>query len=877
MFNIIIIGYYNHYNIGDEQYKLTFNYMLNNFLFNKNNYLIKYIDCDILKDILIKDSDIIIIGGGDILNNYFLDEINKKFKLKPNKIIGISIGLPYKDILINTKKINIIDYLFIRSKQDLELFSKYFLKERIFYISDISYFLLKINKNILTNKFINLINDIKIIQKNKKIIVFSLNRHIYLEESIEYYNIFILNISKFIIDLINKKYKIIFLPYNTSNIIENKLNHENDILIHNDVYNYIKNINELFIKDIINIDYTLTESELFELYDYCYLSIPMRFHACLFSIYKKVPFIPIFTTRKIKNLLLDCKWDYYYELEKDKKDIPISFDINILDLNFNKIINNHKYLVKTLNNICIDFENNLNNILPKLINVIENEYKKINEKNISYSDDLINKLLIKLNTYAKNYNVDDFRYIKDKKIQDNVINIVSYYLTNNTDSIYNYGLSEKMFVNNLFNYKEEWKWIINDYNDKKIILSNNNDGYYNINFIDQKDYSNSHRFGWQYVFDNIKKYHNNESKLYLDLYLDRTFHWKKDIYKLLDIIPYKNDWIGFIHHTFDSTFSTYNNYNLFNNQEFIDSLIYCKGLFVLSNTLQNKLVKELNKLNLEKKPIVYVLMHPTDYKNIEKFSFDKFLNNSDKKLLHIGGWLRNIYSFYELHIDDEYIFAKNNKSCKSCKHINIFNIYNKKNKGKLRKCAIKGKNMNNYFPFNNFLNVIKNNFIDEFKENKECDEHICQNISQNYNENTNNWNKHFYDNCKKTYDSVEIIEHLSNEEYDKILTENIVFINLVDASAVNTLIECVSRNTPIIINKHPAVVELLGINYPLYYGDNNGKVKNNFDLNLQVNDLMKDSYGIYNSYKYLKNIDKSILDVDIFTEKFINIVKNIKD
>ena len=63
--------------------------------------------------------------------------------------------------------------------------------------------------------------------------------------------------------------------------------------------------------------------------------------------------------------------------------------------------------------------------------------------------------------------------------------------------------------------------------------------------------------------------------------------------------------------------------------------------------------------------------------------------------------------------------------------------------------------------------------------------------------------------------SVEVMEHLSDSAYDELLSENVVFLNLIDASAVNTVIECIVRNTPLIINRLPAIVEILGEDYPL--------------------------------------------------------------
>ena len=107
--------------------------------------------------------------------------------------------------------------------------------------------------------------------------------------------------------------------------------------------------------------------------------------------------------------------------------------------------------------------------------------------------------------------------------------------------------------------------------------------------------------------------------------------------------------------------------------------------------------------------------------------------------------------------------------------------------------------------------------------------------------------------------SITFIEHLENEKYDHLLTENIVFINLVDASAVNTLIECIIRETPIIINKIPAVVELLGEKYPLYFGENDN-----------IYDLLKNDSKICKAHRYLKKINKEKFYINTFIIEFKN-------
>ena len=66
-------------------------------------------------------------------------------------------------------------------------------------------------------------------------------------------------------------------------------------------------------------------------------------------------------------------------------------------------------------------------------------------------------------------------------------------------------------------------------------------------------------------------------------------------------------------------------------------------------------------------------------------------------------------------------------------------------------------------------------------------------------------------------DSVELLGRVSDDEYDALLEDSVVFLNLRDAPANTTVVECIVRNTPILINPLRGVVEYLGENYPFYY------------------------------------------------------------
>jgi hypothetical protein len=154
-------------------------------------------------------------------------------------------------------------------------------------------------------------------------------------------------------------------------------------------------------------------------------------------------------------------------------------------------------------------------------------------------------------------------------------------------------------------------------------------------------------------------------------------------------------------------------------------------------------------------------------------------------------------------------------------------------------------------------NILTNNNIENNIIEQNCSFDNSKTIS-------NNWYKQLYNDIQQKINNVKIIDYLDNDEYDILLSQNIVYINLVDASAINTLIECIVRNTPILINKIPAVVELLGNDYPLYYENNN-----------DVNRILSDAANIKKAYYYIKNIPKTDFYIETFVINLIKIIKNI--
>jgi len=116
------------------------------------------------------------------------------------------------------------------------------------------------------------------------------------------------------------------------------------------------------------------------------------------------------------------------------------------------------------------------------------------------------------------------------------------------------------------------------------------------------------------------------------------------------------------------------------------------------------------------------------------------------------------------------------------------------------------------------------------------------------------------------WNSVSIPEKLSNEQFDELMTSCVVFLDLYDSSANNAIIECIAHNTPILVNKLPAVVEYLCESYPMYY--------NTIE---EASDMLSDTGLILSAHQYLRQMDKSFLSPTFFLNdickklEFINV------
>jgi hypothetical protein len=116
----------------------------------------------------------------------------------------------------------------------------------------------------------------------------------------------------------------------------------------------------------------------------------------------------------------------------------------------------------------------------------------------------------------------------------------------------------------------------------------------------------------------------------------------------------------------------------------------------------------------------------------------------------------------------------------------------------------------------------------------------------------------------------DILDYKNDSEYVNLFTNNIIFGHYIDCSASNTILECILYNTPIIVNNHPAIVEYLGIDYPLYYSELNYDSKYRFVLDFTLDD-------IYNAHLYLLNLDKTKFSSETFNKRMYEIFLKYTD
>ena len=135
--------------------------------------------------------------------------------------------------------------------------------------------------------------------------------------------------------------------------------------------------------------------------------------------------------------------------------------------------------------------------------------------------------------------------------------------------------------------------------------------------------------------------------------------------------------------------------------------------------------------------------------------------------------------------------------------------------------------------------------------------------SNNYIERLNKEKK--YLNLKININSVSIKYVEDFNEYDNLLKNNIIIIPLWGASGNNSIVEIIEMNIPAFVTRVPAAEEYLGINYPMFYSEND-------EIEEIINDPNKLAQILNETYTYLCNMDKSQFKLSYFNSELVKFV-----
>lgn len=801
--NFLIIGYYDRSNLGDESYKITFPKYFPNFNFT----FISIDDCKNKLSSFYDDFDGIIVGGGDLFNDYFYniyDHILEHFK----KIkIAVSVGIPFSP---NFKYLRHFDHVFIRNYEDLRSVQKMIGSTKVHFMPDLAF-------TLTVPKHIHPVDNCK-----KKCGVFLINNLIK-------FPFVVSNLEKLLL-LISNDYDLIFYRFNYSN------NSDDDQFINNLIS---RNLIDKYHVPIIVDNQQYTVDCMLESISRLDFAICLRFHSHIFCMLNDVPFMSISSTKKTKSLMNYAKLsNYQYCIKLNGYGTPVGCNLD------------------DMINIYYHSKNNLNFLKSGIKQFVDRcqfllDHHQIEQTIIQFDDSIPLHVIRFVNQYP-----DD---------QENASRIMTKKTIGYPDTVFNWGIVEKLKNSLEQDYTtlyDSINYLLDVSNINKIeIHKHNNELPIYIDLSEYQTYKNVHRGGWYVLIESLSKIISNNG-VYCDMYIDRTFHWCHNYFTYIGLIPYTMPWCGFIHHTKDTSQSNYNVVELFSNKTFLQSLNTCVALFTLSPLLATDVMKLLedNKIKIP----VFTFVHPIVEPSI-KFSVQQYKSNECKKLVQIGSWLRNYFTIHTINVP-----------------INI------------KKYVLIGKNMSECHPPNNFkiLPFSKyNGCIDSTNLDsnafhlRPCDpepspiprwiQHLLEWLKYHKPTTKYEYNdgKLYIDDPNTIYElesminSVSYLYNYDNMEYDLLMSNNIIFLHLIDIATCNVTIEAIIRNTPILINKMPEMYYLLGENYPLYYNIDDSK-NNNIDEVLTEPNIIK-------AHKYLSNLDKKKYTVNYFTNQLKKLTKKL--
>jgi polysaccharide pyruvyl transferase WcaK-like protein len=777
MKRLLVLGFYDRGNLGDEMFRETLPLLVPDFNCT-------FIPTDCCEE-LIDSYDGIICGAGDIFNEYFMTTIEKiieNVSKKPIYIVGM--GVPYVS-MFKSHYLSLFDHVFLRETTDLFQLTQQIGGRYAHALPDLAF----------------LKTPLTWFPTKKRIIGVFLAQPMRAHE----------NYINSMIDLLTHVSKFGNLKFIRFNYSENP--EEDDKYIQNDIQKILED-KGIFVDNDLSI---YTTDQILEMLTRFQFAICGRFHAHIYATIAGCPFISVAFTRKT-------------ELFMKEENLDLSLNTGDYISQFDKVWKQRNSYSKKLQSISRRNHERLqtkqiNNLLLQKSRRCKN-VNQVNQKSIFQST---KNLLFKLIGYTGE-NLDQINIAKiSESIASKVAAYMCFEITKTPGSSYEWGAAQNIMTKP-WELQEMINWIIDDLNGKKIKEFPRLD----LDFYDQNDLNGLHRAGWQYVLTYLRILNNNRGVL-CDTFIDRSFLWGRWSLSQTGIIPYTGVWIGFVHHTPNREYDN-NCWEMIKSIEFVQSLPTCRGIICLSEYLSQWFRDRFQEIKVNV-PVI-TLFHPTLFIN-KRWDSSK-VDWDNLKLINVGAWYRNPFAIYQIDTPSY-----------------------------IKKMVLKGSKMEDYI-LPESLSLTKSQILNPDHTNI-CVYYLClyiqeiadwSKLSFNFTLSLENEPSHpellkLYNLIREKISSVNIIEKLENNQYDELLNSSLVFLNLIDASAVNTVIECIVRETPILVNRHPALEEYLGKDYPLFY-----------DELTQASSLLQYDQ-ILKANEYLKNKDKDFLKIDNFLSELI--------
>ena len=926
---VLALGFFDRGNFGDELYKSVYADRL-------SAQDIEF-TCMSLEDMKREPHvpvcyDGVCVGGGDILNTYFMRSLAPKLESFKGTKIALSVGVPFESCI---HYVDLFDYVILRAQADEVTVKARIGEEHVACFPDMVY-TLGVPRTI----------GLPFVVSPRRIGIF-LSRPIFAGGQNRHYRRVVKAIARNLDDVC-KAYPaavLYLIPFNTFESQE-----ENDSILNAEVSALCCASERIKVVREEHWDQRAYQ-KWFGAID---AAVCMRYHAAVLSMMFEVPFVALVSTRKMRTLLEDNSMqDHGCAMTVDPHtNAPTELESGAVAEALTRVLSRRS------GSVAVGFPQTQQQFVALVRRLLRSRHHRTSGA-VSLSDRarmaMVSRVIEALAWRSGLSPTRAASLLSGKKTGTataelkgmspmGLAMLVCYHVTGNADAPYVYGLSKSLMSDDC-DVKGAVEWIMRDHyltGSVRPLPRGERGARVTFSSMHRQLYKGLHRSGWHYAMQGLLKYHDDTGRSVMcDTYMDRTFHWASDVLIAEGVIPYRRPWIGILHHTSDTAFSRHNCTDMFESPALLASLPQCTAIITLSLALQRE-VRTLLRTHGFGGVSVFALVHPTEHvPETSEFTMGKFERNPHRHVIQIGAWLRDPFAIYKLHLrertdhsagvvkavlhgrhmdncvkpagnlaqlgamtghlydaagSDEWVMCRDTvgSMCRDgggsmCRDSGQWMCRDgggsmcrdsgqwmcRDGGGSMCRDAVGSmcrdgggsmcRDSGQWMCRDARWSMCRSGIMSRDLAGMMCREMggtMCRSsewalAGQAGERRGNKYVQGMLRSLHDTEKSVKVLPLCDDEAYDKLLAENIVFLCLLDASAVNTVLECIVRNTPIVINRLPALEEFLGLDYPLFYEDFH-----------EAADLIGDMETIRRGHHHLKGLDKQIFTLDSFCSGF---------